>query len=39
MSRKKQSLFLIDGSSYIYGAFLAIPQLTNSSGRGDILLS
>ncbi|MDT8317728.1 MAG: DNA polymerase I [bacterium] len=29
---KKKRLFLIDGSSYIYRAFFAIPHLTNSRG-------
>lgn len=29
---KKSSLFLIDGSSYIYRAFFALPRLTNSKG-------
>jgi len=32
MSEKKPRLFLIDGSSYIYRAFFAIPSLTNSKG-------
>ena len=30
MSRKK--LYLIDGNSYIYRAFFAIPHLSNSNG-------
>lgn len=29
---KKPTLFLIDGSSYIYRAFFALPYLSNSSG-------
>ncbi|MDI6753846.1 MAG: DNA polymerase I [Thermodesulfobacteriota bacterium] len=32
MTEKKPRLFLIDGSSYIYRAFFAIPPLTNSKG-------
>ncbi|MDH4267678.1 MAG: DNA polymerase I, partial [Deltaproteobacteria bacterium] len=32
MSKKKPRLFLIDGSSYIYRAFFAIPHLSNSKG-------
>ncbi|MFH1758256.1 MAG: DNA polymerase I [Pseudomonadota bacterium] len=32
MSDKKPRLFLIDGSSYIYRAFFAIPHLSNSKG-------
>lgn len=30
--QKKPSLYIIDGSSYIYRAFYAIPHLTNSKG-------
>ena len=29
----RQTLFLIDGSSYIYRAFFAIPYLSNSAGQ------
>ncbi len=29
----RQTLFLIDGSSYIYRAFFALPYLSNSSGQ------
>src|SRR5210317_723782 len=29
---KRPTLFLIDGSSYMYRAFFAIPHLSNSSG-------
>jgi DNA polymerase-1 len=32
MSEKKPKLFLIDGSSYIYRAFFALPPLSNSKG-------
>jgi DNA polymerase-1 len=32
MTEKKRRLFLIDGSSYIYRAFFAIPHLSNSKG-------
>jgi DNA polymerase-1 len=32
MSDKKSRLLLIDGSSYIYRAFFAIPHLSNSKG-------
>jgi len=32
MAEKKPRLFLIDGSSYIYRAFFAIPHLSNSKG-------
>jgi len=32
MAEKKQRFFLIDGSSYVYRAFFAIPHLTNSKG-------
>jgi len=32
MSSFKPTLFLIDGSSYIYRAFFALPYLSNSSG-------
>ena len=32
MSEKKPELFLIDGSSYIYRAFFALPPLSNSKG-------
>lgn len=32
MAEKKPCLFLIDGSSYIYRAFFAIPHLSNSKG-------
>jgi len=31
-SAKKPALFLIDGSSYIYRAFFALPRLANSKG-------
>ena len=30
--QKKPRLYIIDGSSYIYRAFYAIPHLTNSKG-------
>ncbi|NOQ86985.1 MAG: hypothetical protein GQ554_08925, partial [Deltaproteobacteria bacterium] len=29
---KRPTLFLIDGSSYIYRAFFALPHLSNSNG-------
>lgn len=32
MSNQRPRLFLIDGSSYIFRAFYAIPPMTNSSG-------
>ncbi len=32
MSEQKPRLFLIDGSSYIYRAFFALPPLSNSKG-------
>ena len=32
MERKRPRLFLIDGSSYIYRAFFALPHLSNSKG-------
>jgi DNA polymerase-1 len=32
MPEKKPKLFLIDGSSYIYRAFFALPPLSNSKG-------
>ncbi len=32
MTEQKPRLFLIDGSSYIYRAFFALPHLTNSKG-------
>ena len=32
MAEKKPRVFLIDGSSYIYRAFFAIPHLSNSKG-------
>ena len=32
MTEKKPRLFLIDGSSYIYRAFFALPPLSNSKG-------
>lgn len=33
MSHKKYSVVLIDGSSYLYRAFHALPPLTNSQGQ------
>jgi len=33
MSSKKLPLILVDGSSYLYRAFHALPPLTNSSGQ------
>ena len=30
---KKQTLYLVDGSSYLYRAFHALPNLTNSAGE------
>ena len=32
MAEEKPRVFLIDGSSYIYRAFFAIPHLSNSKG-------
>ena len=32
MNEKRARLFLVDGSSYIYRAFFALPHLTNSKG-------
>ena len=29
----KDTLYLVDGSSYIYRAYHALPNLTNSSGE------
>ena len=32
-SADKRPLVLVDGSSYLYRAFFALPPLTNSSGE------
>jgi DNA polymerase-1 len=33
MSEKKPPLILVDGSSYLFRAFHALPPLTNSKGQ------
>ena len=33
---KKNTLYLVDGSSYLYRAFHALPNLTNSQGEPDV---